>query len=155
MDSFDRQIIRELQADGRITNNELAERINLSPSPCLRRLRNLERDGVITGYTALVDHEKYGLPISAFTMIRLDRHDEKTVAAFERRICDVPEILECHLMAGADDYLLLIVAESLRDYERFVKETLHKIPGIAAIVSNFAFGTIKRTYVLPPIADPA
>jgi len=149
MDRTDRRLLRELQRNGRITNNELAEKVHLSPSPCLRRLRNLEKTGVIAGYTAIVDPEKFGLPINVFVMIRLDKHDEERVAVFERKVQEVDEIMGCYLMAGTHDYLLQIVAADLHDYERFVKHVLHKIPGIAAIESNIAFGTVKRAYVLP------
>ena len=103
MDKIDHHILAELQRNGRMTNNELAERVHLSPSPCLRRLRNLERDGVITSYTAVIDHEKFGLPISIFAMIRLDKHDEETVGTFERRVLDVDEIMGCYLMAGSHE----------------------------------------------------
>ena len=152
MDRTDRQIIRELQANARQTNNELAERIHLSPSPCLRRVRNLEKAGIIQGYTAIVDHEAYGLPISVFASIRIEKHSEENVRAFETAIAGIDEILECYLMAGTSDYMLHIVADSLTSYERFMKTKLHRIPGLASIESNFAIGTIKRRRALPSLA---
>lgn len=149
MDKIDQKIIRELQKNGRITNQELAEKVNLSPSPCLRRLKNLETSGVIQGYTAVVDRNQYGLPISVFAMIRLNSHDTDTVKRFEDRIADTEEIIECFLMAGSHDYLLHIVAATLQDYEHFMKNKLNAVPGIAAIESNIAFGTVKQTPILP------
>lgn len=149
MDNIDKNIIHELQKNGRMSNNDLAAKVNLSPSPCLRRVRKLEREGIIRDYTAVVDHDKYGWPISVFAMIRLQRHDEATVKTFEKHIADLDMILECFLMAGSADYLVHIVGKSLADYETFVKFNLHKIPGIASIESHIAYGTVKRSYQLP------
>lgn len=149
MDKIDRKIISILQNNGRISNNDLAEQVGLSPSPCLRRLKRLEQSHVIAGYTAIVDHGQVGWPISVFAMIRLERHDEATVQTFENSIRQLSMILECHLMAGSADYLLHIVGKSLADYETFVKTKLHKIPGIASIESHIAYGTVKRAYQLP------
>lgn len=150
MDSIDRKIIHELQKDGRITNNDLATAVNLSPSPCLRRVRKLEREGTLQAYTAIVDHNKCGWPISVFAMIRLQRHDETTVQTFENHVRNLDMILECFLMAGSADYLLHIVGKSLADYETFVKSKLHTIPGIASIESHITYGTVKRDFQLPP-----
>ena len=149
MDRIDRNIVYELQKDGRISNNDLAAKVNLSPSPCLRRVRKLEKEGVIQNYTAVVDHNKCGWPISVFAMIRLERHDEATVQLFEEHVGELDMILECFLMAGSADYLVHIVGKSLEDYERFVKQHLHKIPGIASIESHIAYGTVKRSFQLP------
>ena len=149
MDTTDRNIIHELQKDGRITNNDLAGAVNLSPSPCLRRVKRLEKEGIIQDYTAIVDHNKCGWPISVFAMIRLQRHDEQTVQTFESHVRNLDMILECFLMAGSADYLVHIVGKSLPDYERFVKTKLHTIPGIASIESHIAYGTIKRSFQLP------
>jgi DNA-binding Lrp family transcriptional regulator len=151
MDEIDHRIIRGLQADGRLSNQDLAERVGLSPSPCLRRLRNLERRGVITGYAAIVDQKLYGLPITVFVRIRLERHSGDSVAAFERAIGRIDQILECHLMTGDCDYLLRVVVESLDDYEAFMRGEIHRIPGIASIDTSFAYGVVKRTPVYPPI----
>jgi len=149
MDTIDTNILHELQKNGRISNNDLAANVNLSPSPCLRRVRKLEREGIIQGYTAVVDHDKCGWPISVFAMIRLQRHDESTVQQFEKHVGDLDMILECFLMAGSADYLVHIVGKNLADYERFVKLRLHKIPGIASIESHIAYGTVKRSFQLP------
>ena len=149
MDAKDRQIIRELQKDGRVTNQELAERVNLSPSPCLRRLRALEVAGVIKGYTALVDQKAYGLPITVFIRVRLDRHGEAVVKTFEEHVGRIDEILDCHLLAGGDDYLLRVIVASLEAYEDFIRRKLHAIPGVASIDTSFAYGVVKQTRVFP------
>lgn len=149
MDATDRRIIRELQKDGRLTNQELAERVNLSPSPCLRRLRNLEAAGVITGYTALVDQKACGLPITVFVRVRLERHAEEAVKGFESRIARLDEVLDCYLLAGGDDYLLRVIVASLEAYEDFIRRRLHAIPGIASIDTSFAYGVVKQTRVFP------
>lgn len=147
MDSKDRQIIRELQQNGRLTNNELAERVNLSPSPCLRRLRNMEKSGIIRGYTALVDQKAYGLPITVFVRIRLEHHSQEAVTTFERNILDMEEVLECHLMTGDVDYLLHVIVESLETYETFIRQKIHRIPSIASIDTSFAYGVVKQNRV--------
>ena len=147
MDEKDRQIVRELQLDGRITNHELAERVNLSPSPCLRRLRNLEKSGVIKGYTAVIDQKSYGLPITAFIRIRLGHHSQDAAQVFEEKIEDIGEILDCHLMTGDCDYLLRVVVESLEAYEIFIREKIHRIPSVASIDSSFAYGIVKQKRV--------
>jgi len=149
MDDKDRQIIRALQADGRLSNQDLAERVSLSPSPCLRRLRNLEAAGVITGYTALVDQKACGLPITAFIRIRLERHSESVVKTFDEHIARIDEVLDCYLLAGGDDYLLRVVVGSLEAYEDFIRRRIHAIPGVASIDSSFAYGVVKQTRVYP------
>jgi DNA-binding Lrp family transcriptional regulator len=150
LDAKDRQIVRALQQDGRLTNQDLAARVNLSPSPCLRRLRNLERAGVIRGYTALVDQKAYGLPLTVFLRVRLERHAEETVRSFEAQVKDTPEILDCFLLTGDADYLLRVVVESLDAYETFVRTRMQRIPGIASIDTSFAYGIVKQTQVFPP-----
>ncbi len=151
MDSIDQKIIRELQKDARLTNQELAKKVNLSPSPCLRRVRNLERSGILTGYTAQVDEEQYGLPISVFISIRLEKQDDSSIKNFETRINDLDEILECYLMAGNRDYLLRVVSADLKSYEKFIRDKLTRLPGISSIESSFAFGNVKRRHVFPPM----
>jgi len=151
MDKIDQKIILELQKNGRLSNQELAERVNLSPSPCLRRLRNLENEGIIKGYSATVDQVAYGLPVTVFVRIKLQHHTEDGVSAFENAIQDIGEILECHLMTGDWDYLMRVVVSSLEDYERFTRQRIHKISGVAAIETSFAFGEVKRTNVFPVV----
>ncbi len=149
MDSIDHKILRELQLDGRLSNQELAQHVNLSPSPCLRRVRMLEQQGIIKGYTAIVDQQALGLPITVFIRITLERHDTRTVAEFERRIRDIDEIMDCFLMTGQRDYLMRVVASGLEGYERFVREVIHTIPGIASIDTSFAYGVVKHAMALP------
>jgi len=151
MDEKDRQIISTLQRDGRLSNQELSEKVALSPSPCLRRLRILEESGVIKGYTAIVDEEAYGLPITAFVRIRLERHSEAAIAAFERKVRSIDSIQDCYVMTGEADYLLRVLVQSLKDYEQFVRQQLHNIEGIAGIDTSFAYGTVKKTTVFPRI----
>jgi Lrp/AsnC family leucine-responsive transcriptional regulator len=149
MDLKDTQIIRALQTDGRMTIQELSEQVALSPSPCLRRLRNLEAAGVIQGYTVLVDQKAYGLPVTAFVRIRMERHSGEAMAEFERRIARIDQVLDCHLMTGDADYLLRVVVESLEDYEQLVRREFHAIPGIASLETSFAYGVVKQSRVFP------
>jgi len=149
MDEKDQQILRELQRNGRLSNAELAERVNLSPSPCLRRLRILEKSGVIEGYTALVNQKAYGLPVTVFIQIKLDHHSTKAAQEFERQIQGIDKIIDCHLMTGDTDYLLRVVVESLEDYEAFIRKHIHPIPSIASINTSFAYGVVKQSRVLP------
>lgn len=149
MDNKDKQIIRELQLSGRLTNQELADKINLSPSPCLRRVRALEKSGVITGYTAVVDEATFGLPITAFVGIRLHTHNEDNIKQFEQAIQNIDNILDCYVMTGNTDYLLRVVCDSLQGYEDFVRKQLHRIPGIAAVETGLAYGTVKKSPLLP------
>jgi DNA-binding Lrp family transcriptional regulator len=149
LDRTDLQILHELQLDARLSNQELAQRVNLSPSPCLRRVRRLEQAGLIRGYTAIVDQRAYGLPITVFIRIALERHDTATVTEFERRVRDIDEIMDCFLMTGSRDYLLRVVAASLEGYERFIRDVIHTIPGIASIDTSFAYGVVKHALALP------
>lgn len=153
LDATDRKMIRALQKNGRMTNLDLSEEVNLSPSPCLRRLRNLERDGVIKGYSIDVNAEAYGLPVTAFVRINLDQHSEETVTQFEEKIRAIPEVLECFLMTGLSDYLLHVVVADLADYERFVRQRLQPIGGVGSIDSSFVYGVVKRTHVFPEVPD--
>lgn len=104
---------------------------------------------MISGYTAIVDPQRYGLPITVFIRIALERHDTHTVAEFERRVRDIEEIMDCFLMTGQRDYLLRVVAASLEGYERFIRDVIHTIPGIASIDTSFAYGVVKRALALP------
>jgi len=151
MDKKDRQIIRALQSNGRVTNHDLSEKVGLSPSPCLRRLRNLEKSGVIMGYTAKVDAKHYGLQVTAFVRVCLERHDEQTVQNFERRVANMPEVMECHVMTGQTDYQLRVLVADLEDYEAFIRNQLQRVGGIGSIDSSFAYGTVKSISVFPAL----
>jgi len=151
MDAIDRQIVRVLQRDGRISNQDLAARVGLSPSPCLRRVRNLERSGVLIGYTAIVDQEKYGLPVDVFVSISLESQRDAELKAFERAVMRLDEVMECYLMTGSRDYLLRVVCDGLKSYERFTREHLATLPGIRSIESSFALGRVKTRASLPDV----
>ena len=151
MDELDYKILRALQHDGRQTNQDLSALVGLSPSPCLRRVRILEKSKVIQGYTAVVDQATYGLPINVFVSLRLERQDDPTIRKFEKAIERLDEIVECYLMTGSRDYLLRVVSENLNTYEVFVRRKLATIAGVSNIESSFALGQVKRTTVLPPV----
>lgn len=149
LDARDLQIVRALQDDGRLSNLDLAQRVNLSPSPCLRRVRLLEEAGVIRGYSADVDPRALGLNVTAFIRITLTRHDREAVARFESRVRDIDEILDCHLLTGEADYLLRVMVPDLEAYEGFVRNRLHAIPGIASINTSLVYGVVKDSRVFP------
>lgn len=155
LDGIDRKILAALQADGRLSNVELADRVGLSPSPCLRRVRLLEEAGIIDRYVALVDQRSVGLPVSVFISIKLERQQEEDLDRFEAEVSAYPEVLECYLMTGTQDYLLRVVVADLTAYERFLKTKLTRVGNVAAIESSFALKQVKYTNVLPlSIADP-
>lgn len=143
-DDFDRKILRELQADGRLPNIELAERIGLSPSPCLRRVRRLEETGVIRGYTALVDPAAWGWTMTAIATIRLVQQNEDDIVMFEQAVRGWDEVLECHLVTGSRDYMLKVAARDLGEYERFIKEKIARLKCVASIETSFIMSTIKE-----------
>ena len=149
LDTLDLKILRELQADGGLSNIDLAARVGLSPSPCLRRVRALEDAGVIRGRVVLVDPASVGLAVNVFVRVTLERQIEENLAAFERAIENRPEVVECYLMTGESDYLLRIVVSDLAAYERFLKETLTRIAGVSNIQSSFALGQVKYSTALP------
>lgn len=151
MDSKDREIIKALQRNGRLTNQDLAAQVNLSPSPCLRRTRALEEKGVIKGYTAIVDERAYGLPVTALVRIRLNSHTGDVVKLFEKKVHETEQILDCYVITGSEDYLLRVLVEDLKSYEEFVRHKLHNIPGIASIDSSFAYGVLKQSNVFPVV----
>ena len=149
LDAIDRQILENLQDDARMRNVELAEKVGLSPSPCLRRVSNLEETGVIRGYATLVDAEAVGLPVSVFVSVTLEKQIEKTLEKFEKEIRARPEVMECYLMTGDADYLLRVVTADLGAYERFLIEHLTRIPGVASIKSSFALKQVAYRTALP------
>ncbi|MEM8744728.1 MAG: Lrp/AsnC family transcriptional regulator [Pseudomonadota bacterium] len=149
LDAIDRRLLAVLQQHGRIPVTDLAEKVGLTTSPCLRRLKNLEKSGIIRGYGAQVDQEKVGLPVSVFISIKLERQREEALERFESAIRKCPEVVECYLMTGTRDYLLRVVAKDLADYERFLKDTLTRIDGVASIESSFALAQVKHSNALP------
>ena len=149
LNAIDRQILENLQNDARMRNVELAEKVGLSPSPCLRRVGNLEETGVIRGYATLVDAEAVGLPVSVFVSVTLEKQIEKALEKFEKEIRARPEVMECYLMTGDADYLLRVVTADLGAYERFLIEHLTRIPGVASIKSSFALKQVAYRTALP------
>lgn len=137
LDSIDFKILAALREDARITNRELAEKVGLSPSPCLRRVRLLEQAGVIRGYTIALDHAALGLTLSAFATVRMETQNGEILEAFQARIARYSEVVECYLMTGNSDFLLKIVVPDLQAYERFLKQILTRIPGVGRIESGF------------------
>lgn len=149
MDAIDRRILIELQADGRLTNNDLAERIGLSPSPCLRRVRALEAAGVIEGYAARLNPARLDLSTSVYVRVWLSGQDDETVRRFTDSILALPHVIECHMMAGDCDFLLRVVARDLDAYRRFQAEKLARIEGVQSLKTEIPLQRIKVTAALP------
>ena len=149
MDSIDKQILWELQLNGRLSNQELADRVGLSPSPCLRRVRQLEESGVISGYAAQVNANAVGLAVTALVRITMNSHSADVVTALENQIREVPRIVEAYLMSGGADYLLKVMVKDLAEFEEFIRDDVRTLPGIASIETSFAFGMTKSTTPLP------
>lgn len=148
LDATDRRILSVLQKDGRITNAELSERVNLSPSACHRRVQQLEEAGFIAAYVALLDARRLGKPTTVFVEITLQSQAEDLLDAFEREVARVPDILECHLMAGTADYLIKIMAEDTEDFARIHRQHLSRLPGVRQMQSSFALRTVVKTTAL-------
>jgi len=148
-DRFDHAILNILQAEGRISNVLLAERVNLSESACLRRVRALEESGLIRGYAALVDQAALGLAGNVFVNITLEHQDLADLNAFEQAIQKIPEVMECYLMTGEHDYLLRVVVSDINDFERVHRNDLTQLPGVSRVSSSFALRTVRKTNELP------
>jgi len=149
LDEIDVQILEVLQREGRISNQDLAERVGLSPSPCLRRLKQLESSGVIQRYVALIDPVAAGQPLQAIIEVRLDHQTSAAVDRFEKEIVKYPQVLECYLMAGDWDYMLRVQFHDLDEFREFCIGALSKIPGVANVKSNVCMKCVKFTTVLP------
>ena len=149
MDEIDRRILRVVQANPDLPIAQLATKAGLSHTPCWRRLKKLEADGIISGRAVLLDAKRLGLFVNVFAHVRLKQHDEETLDALEQSVCLHPEIVESFSMSGTSDYVLRVVAQSIEDYERFLKKTLLHLPGVSSINSSFALKTVKMTTVLP------
>jgi len=149
IDRFDRAILDAVQKDGRISNVDLANAINLSESACLRRVRALEESGMIDRYVALLGQARVGLPGNVFVHIGLHREEESELAAFEEAVRSIPEVMECYLMTGEFDYLLRVVVTDMADFERLHKEALTRLPGVARVNSSVAIRTVQKTTELP------
>ena len=149
LDRYDKSILKALQADGRITNVELAARVNLSESACLRRVRALEDANMIDRYVALVNQAGAGLSGNVYVFIALQREVESELAAFEAAIRDIPEVMECYLMTGEFDYLLRVVVADMADFERLHRDSLTRLPGVARVNSSVAIRTVQKKTELP------
>lgn len=149
IDPVDVQILAELQADAKLTNVELAARVNLSPSPCLVRVRSLEERGVIDRYVALLDPHAVGLNVSVFISISLEKQTKDALGIFEAAILERPEVMECYLMSGDSDYLLRVVVSDVQALERLIIDKLTPIPVVANIRSSFALKQVKYETALP------
>ena len=149
LDGIDRRILRALQENGRIQNVELAEKVGLSPSPCLRRVKLLEESGVIERYVALLDAAKIGVGLTVFARVWLTGQDAETVERFVEEVKLLPQVVECHLMAGDCDFLLRIVAADLEAYRQFQVDHLTRIPGVQSVRTEVPMQKIKLTSELP------
>ena len=149
LDSIDSAILRILQLDGRITNFQLAKKVGLTPAPTLARVKKLEASGYIRRFVALVDQTKLGMPVTAFVSVILESHKKKTTVDFVKAVQQLPEVLECHHIAGEEDFLLKVVAASPQDYERFVLDKLTKIDGIEKVKTTFVLSSSKLETAIP------
>lgn len=149
LDATDCRILTVLQKQGRITNADLSERVNLSPSACHRRVQRLEEAGVILGYVALLDARRLDRPTTVYVEITLQGQADELLDAFEREVRRVPEVLECHLMAGSADYLLKVTARDTEDFARIHRQYLARLPGVAQMHSSFSLRTVLQTTALP------
>lgn len=149
LDTTDRKILAALQRNGRMSNAELSDQVNLSPSACHRRVQRLEADGYIRNYVALLDARKMNVPTTVFVEITLQGQAEELLDAFEKAVARIPDVLECHLMAGTADYILKVVAENTEDFARIHRQYLSRLPGVAQMQSSFALRTVFKTTALP------
>ncbi len=149
LDEIDRKILAALQENGRIANVDLAEKVHLSPSPCLARVRALERDGFIGRYVTLLNPASVGLGVNVFVQVRLERQIESSLNVFEKAVGARPEVMECYLMTGTSDYLLRVVVQNLDEFQDFVTGFLSKIPGVGNIQSSVALKQVKYKTALP------
>ena len=149
LDALDEKLLVALQRDGRLSNAQLSESVNLSPSACHRRVQRLEKAGLIRGYVALLDPRKIGRPTTVFVEITLSGQADEVLDAFERAVSLIPDVLECHLMAGSADYLLKVVARDTEDFARIHRRHLASLPGVAQMQSSFALRTVRQTTALP------
>jgi len=149
LDALDRKIISALQRDGRMTMADLSEAVGLSPTPCARRVANLEKTGVIAGYGARIDQTKLGLPVTIFVAVELERQSRDALQKFEAAVRRFDQVMECYLMTGTRDILLRVVAASLSDFDDFLENRLMCVPGIRNTRSSFTLRTMVQRSALP------
>jgi len=154
MDALDLRILERLQNDARISNVELARAVNLSPSPCLARVRALEAGGCIDRYVTLLDAKKLGLTVSVLVQVTLEKQIEPALEVFEKAVRERPEVMECYLMTGDADYLLRVLVPDVPAFERFILDFLSRVPGVGNIKSSFALKQVKYQTAVPlPVHD--
>lgn len=149
LDEIDRQLLAELQAEGRITNVDLAERVGLTPPPCLRRVRSLEESGVIQGYHAELDASKLGFAITVFALVSLKSQAEESLRQFEDHMADLPEVRECHMLNGEIDFILKIVSRDLQSFQEFLTSKLTPAPNVASVKTSLTIRTAKNLPGVP------
>jgi Lrp/AsnC family leucine-responsive transcriptional regulator len=149
LDTIDSRIVAELQSDGRLSNVELANKVGLSPSPCLRRVKRLEREGYIEGYRAALRRDRIGLSFSVFVGVKINGHANEHALAFEKAVVEMPEVVACHLVSGEADYFLEVVVPDLADYQHFLVGKLLNLPIVREVRSNIAIQTLKAGAPLP------
>ncbi|WP_210414181.1 Lrp/AsnC family transcriptional regulator [Luteithermobacter gelatinilyticus] len=149
LDKIDHAILDELQKNGRISNADLADRVGLSQSACLRRVKALEEHHVIKGYSTIVDQSAAGLPDNVFVQITVEKQTKEKLAEFERKVRECPQIMECYLMSGDADYLLRVIVADASDYERLHMDVLTALPGVSQIKSNFSLRTVTKNTTIP------
>lgn len=150
LDEIDRNILRVLSRDGRISNQKLAELVNLSPTPCWNRVKALENAGFISDYVAILDQRALGLPDTVIIEVTLDRHDDEIFQRFGDALAELPEVMEAYLLTGEYDYLIKVAVSGTEGYERFLRQKLYKIPGIRHSRSTFALRCLKRVHSVMP-----
>ena len=149
LDATDRRILAALQVRGRLSNADLSEKVNLSPSACHRRVQRLEAEGFIRGYVALLDPRRLGMSTTVIVEIKLQSQSDEVLDAFEKAVRRIPDVLECHLMAGTADYILKIVAEDTEDFACIHRQHLSRLPGVSQMQSSLALRTVLQTTALP------
>ncbi len=149
LSAVDRRILRALQEDGRMTVQAIADRVGLSASPCLRRIRQMEQAGIIAAYSVVIEQKAVGLPVSVFISIKLERQRAEELDRFGAAIAGWPEVMECYLMTGQFDFLLRVVCADLASYEQFLRQKLTQVAGVSSIESSFSLGQVKYSRVLP------
>ena len=149
LDQIDRKILHHLQENARITNADLAEKVGLSPTPCLRRLRRLETEGIIKGYRPEINREALGVGVTVVILIKLEKEDETSLRSFEAEIAQRPEVMECYLVTGKFDYFLRVIIPTLTAYETFLSETLLRMSNVASVESSFTLREVAKKAVIP------
>ena len=150
LDEIDRKILRTLSRDGRISNQKLAETVNLSPTPCWHRVRALEEAGHISGYVAVLDQRTLGLPDTVIIEVTVDRHDDEIFQAFSYALAELPEVMEAYLLTGEYDYLIKVAVAGTAGYEEFLRRKLYKLPGLRHSRSTFVLRCLKRAHSVAP-----